>query len=347
MFSFVSAGVNSDNLFNLVFTLILYGCLRIFLMKNSSLPKDRGRVFDFFLLATGLIIGFYTKKQIFIALPIVAFAFLLSQLRKGKKARKKGLAVLGIIVFLFFLFSWGRLKIPDYDPSRPSRLAESFGQYIFWHLKHTVAETIPWYWGVFNWLGVTLPGWVNRLQARLLILALIGILIYFWHQIKKKKILSLKNLRIIFLFGSAFIYYAAIIIWDYFFRQSHSFSFGMQGRYFFPTIASHLLFLIWGLLSLIPEKIKRFRQGLIKVLIGWWFIFQLIGLQTAARAYYQLWPLATFLNQVSQYKPLFLKGFTLLGLFLVFFISSLVFLAVYFINFPRSSRGFRAWLGRK
>lgn len=316
MFSFVSAGVNSDNLFNLIFSLILYSCLKIFFKEKLDLKHV-------ILLLFSLLLGFYTKKQIFIAFPIILFSFLLSLLIKKRKVKKSSFLAIGSILTLFLILTKGKIKIPEYTAAGTSKLKETFLQYIFWHLRHTVAETIPWYWGVFNWLGVTLPRLVNQIQARILILAVIGILVYFIKVIKNKKVFVKENLKIIFLLGAALIYYFSVILWDYFFRQGHSFSFGIQGRYFFPTIVPHMLFIILGILALIPQKFKNI---VLKVLAIWWFVFSLIGLHTATTAYYQLWPVSVFLNQVSQYKPAMLKagGFSLI--MVLFFISSSVFM---------------------
>lgn len=322
MFSFVGAGVSSDNFFNLIFILILFLCLKIFFpIKTRSSYKNQ--VFTLLLLAVSLILGFYTKRQIFIALPIIIFGFLISLLMKNKKAKKQNLAVGGLLALIFLILLKGKEGIPEYDPNMPSKLKETFFQYIFWHLKHTIAETIPWYWGVFNWLGVTLPRWLNRIQSRILVACTMGIFIYFVKQIKEKKFLVKNNLRIVFLLGTAGIYYFSVIIWDYFFRQSHGFSFGIQGRYFFPTIVSHMLFILLGLLALIP---KKFKLLFVKVLNIWWLFFSLVGLHTAIQAYYQIWPFMVFLNQASQYKPDCFKGLQLAAIFLAFLLLTLIFI---------------------
>lgn len=321
MFSFVSAGVNSDNFFNLIFTLLIYLNLRIFF--SAKVKKRRGWL-NFILLLMVMLLGFYTKQQMIISLGVIFLGFSFWAWRKGKRTRQQWLALTGLILVIFAsLLVNGKIKIPEYESQLPSQLSESVFQYLFWHLKHTVAETIPWYWGVFNWLGVTLPRWTNQIQARILIISGFGVLFYFYKQIKERKIFKQKNLKIIFLFGTAVLYYFAIIFWDYFFRKTQGFSFGLQGRYFFPTISCHLILIILGLISLVPKKFKALA---VKILCLWWFAFQLIGLATAALSYYQLWPLSVFLNQASQYKPAVFKGPNLLIILLVFFVSSIVFL---------------------
>jgi len=330
MFSFVSAGVNSDNLFNLIFSLILLFCIKLFFESEKLIDKKN------ILLSIGLVIslgiGLYTKEQIYIAIPVIAFAFLLSLILGKKKERGKEILFF-LLAGIVFYFLFGKRGIPEYNPLAGNKLNESFFQYIFWHLKHTIAETIPWYWGVFNWLGVTLPSWVNKIQARILIASFLGFIVFIIKQLRKSKFLSKKNVKIIFLLGSAFIYYFAIIVWDYFFRRGHSFSFGLQGRYFFPTISAHMIFIILGLKNLLPQKFKHYQYYLLKVLVVWWFVFSIIGIRTAVDSYYQLGPVFTFLNQASQYKPMFLKGWRMAVLILLGFAGSLGFIArVIFIN---------------
>ncbi len=322
MFSFVSSGVNSDNLFNLVFTVILYSCLKLMFLKRKALVKKENILY-LFLLVVSLFVGWQTKKQIIIAGPIILFAFLISLIKRSKKTKKQTLGAMFLGVVVYLIAYKGRIDIPEYDAGGPSKLQETVFQYLFWHLRHTVAETIPWYWGVFNWLGVTLPRWVNQVQARVLIISVLGLVVFFIKLVKDRKVTSLSSLKIFFLLLAAGVYYFAIIFWDYFFRIGHGFSFGMQGRYFFPTIVSHMLFILLGLLALIPQKFKLLAS---KILVAWWFIFSLIGLQTALDSYYQLWPINTFLIQAAQYKPIIFKSTGLLTSFMVFMIFSLLFL---------------------
>jgi hypothetical protein len=189
---------------------------------------------------------------------------------------------------------------------------------------------------VFNWLGVTLPPLVNRIQARLLIISLIGVIVYFIKKIRAKKLISKKSLGILFLFASALIYYFSVIVWDYFFRRGHPFSFGIQGRYFFPTVVSHMSFMLVGLTGLIPARFKRANYNFLRMLIVWWFVFSLIGLATAVTSYYQLTPIFTFINQASQYKPLFLKGWRLAVLLISSILINLGFIITLVVKNEKS-----------
>lgn len=332
MFSFVSSGVNSDNLFNLIFTIILYSILKIFFCAKDFLTLKNLKYW--FLLTLALITGFYSKPQIYISIPVIFLAYLLSFLLiKNNKLKKRNFFLLLLIILLgvlFFFFSNNNVQIPEYEPQHKTKMNENFFQYIFWHLKHTVAETIPWYWGVFNWLGVPLPRWVNRLQARILILSVFGFIVYLIKVVRKKYFFSSQNFKIIFLILSSLIYYFSIISWDFFFRSSQGYSFGIQGRYFFPTIVSHMLLIVLGLFSLTSKKIIG--MFILKILAIWWVFLSLIGLNTAVKSYYQLFPIGVFLNQASQYKVSVFKGYNLLFLVILFFLS-LIFLLIYILFF--------------
>jgi uncharacterized membrane protein len=326
MFSFVSAGVNNDNLFNLLFTAFLFFSLKlIFLSKRQLLAKEN--IFYLVLLVLIFLGGLQTKKQMLISLPILLVGYLLSLFKRSKRTRKITLIIFLTVFLGWLLVSGGKVDVPEYNPNEPSRLGENVFQYLFWHLRHTVAETIPWYWGVFNWLGVTLPRWFNRIQSRILILSSIGFLYYLFLQVKNKKISSRENLKILFLFGAALIYYFSIISWDYFFRLGHGFSFGIQGRYFFPTIVSHMLLMFLGLVTLFP---KKWEIAGIKIIQLWWIFYSLVGLYTASKAYYHLFPIKTFLDEASQYKPAIFKGLGLVIIMTSFFLCLIYYLYLIF-----------------
>jgi len=332
MFSFISSGINSDNIFNLIFTLILYFCLKIFFNRPSEVQSSNiNRLFKWFFLVLVLMAGYYTKKQIYIACPIILLAMVMSFMVKTIKINKKNIFIASLVILIISLLFIFKIRIPEFNSHQAPQASETFWQYIYWHLKHTIAETIPWYWGVFNWLGVTLPRWVNRVQSRILVISAVGFIMFFIKQIKRKKFNSLNNFKIFFLLVAAAIYYVSIISWDYLFRTTHSFSFGIQGRYFFPTIVSHMLFILLGILALIPAKFKYFKIIIAKILVLWWLVFSFIGLKTALNSYYQLWPFKVFLNQVSQYKPILFKS-PGIGIIIIFYIFSLLIFTFKFLK---------------
>jgi len=190
-------------------------------------------------------------------------------------------------------------------------------EHIRWTLIHTYREILPWYWGIFKWLGVTIPRWAHRVQMSLIAGAMLGNLIYLSLIVRKwlkSRLIKKENIFILYLYFAAFFYFAALMMWDYFFRRAYGFSFGMQGRYYFPLIVTHMVFLLvgWRQLGLLGLKRLNLEGKFITYLpLGlsiWWLILHSIGLLTVIKSYYDLSSLNTFIVQVSQYKPPMFKG---------------------------------------
>ena len=301
MASFLFSSVNSDNLMNLLFTLALYWCVKLIATRRLTLPTIIG-------LSITVAAGLFTKPHFVIIFPILLTLPLFVR-RLPIILMSLGLMVLMLVRFF--------APFPEISASAFTNPVNpvSWFEHLRWSLRHTIAEVIPWYWGVFNWLGITLPRTVNRIINRILIIAAAGFLIYIW----KRKFSS----SLIFLQTSALIFFLVLMTWDWLFVRSHGFSFGMQGRYYFPLIVSHMAFLLVGWSSLIHKSwwIKLFGLGMI--------LLNFIGLKTLAQAYYQLWPLTVFFNQVSQYKPIYFKFPYLLIWFTLYLVSLVIFLVKY------------------
>jgi hypothetical protein len=341
MLSFVASGVSSDNLLNLLFTAVIYFSLRLISQTNWL---------DFLGLGASLSLGLITKPQFLIALPVIAPLLLLVIINHPK--RNFCLLFLAGIVFLFFGFILApshfkqllgllfRGELPYLQlasSSKPLLPDYNLLSHLLWTIKHTIREVLPWYWGVFNWLGVVLPRWVNRVLMRLLFISGLGLLIKFYSLIKKKK-LSLEVKQLSFVVWAALVYFAGLLIWDWSFFRNNGFSFGVQGRYYFPVIISHMILLVVGfetiIQSLVRLVIKLCRRKLSVnflavadyLLIFWFVILNLIALYVVAGSYYDLNSFKTFIIQASQYKPWFAKGMFLSSFLLLYLILSIFFL---------------------
>jgi hypothetical protein len=335
MLSFVGAGVNSDNLFNLLFTAWLYWSVLV-ISKGITGKRLAG-------LLIILAVGFYTKPQMVVALgltPIaIAVAIVKNSIRSTSSEQelrikcwriKDWVILVGGLALLVGAGVWAITKGPaewvltfvrerSYSPVNPVGLVG----HIKWSLAHTIREVIPWYWGVFNWLGVVLPRWVNRVQARLLIISAVGI--GWWavrhvlgrhsreggnpdwipHQVRDDKSKRENIPTLLWLWFVAGAYFAAVTVWDWLFIRSHGFSFGIQGRYFFPTVVAHMSLILVGLTVLVP---KKWEKKLLLALGAWWLVMNVVAIVTVAGAYYDLSSVNTFLIQMSQYKPWFFKA---------------------------------------
>lgn len=310
MFSFLSAGINSDNLHNLLFTVIIYGCLRL-LKEGMTLP----------VLATlllSLILDFSTKPQAMIGVPIIAMAVVLYTI-KVRQFKLVGFSILVLPVLLYVTKNqWGR-----YLPLlvTPNIKGVQFLEFLKFSLNKLVTQNSVWYWGVFKWLGVVLPPLYWQIANRLVLISAIGLIIYFFKYFKKRRVITNPYL-VTFLALATFLYIIAIYWYDWQYHKRVGYSIGVQARYFFPVIVAQISLLFIGIISLGWSRVSRLilRRALVCLFI----LLQLGGLWRLLSSYYNLSSLNTFIVQVSQYKPDFAKGnfwYLWIGLYLVSLLS--------------------------
>lgn len=294
MFSFVSSGVNSDNLHNLWFFAIFYLCLIII--------KRGVKVVDLISLAILIALDIYTKPQGFIAIPLVSLALLLSIIRF--RQWKMLLSIIGVGL-ISLIFARGQWDIYKHLLNVANQSGASFIEYLRFTANKLVAQNIVWYWGVFKWLGVVLPPIYWRIANRVVLLSVIGVIVYLYKVIKKKKIVA-DPYSVGYLVLVSLVY-ALIIFWyDWQHTKINGYSLGIQARYFFPTIVAHLALMMTGIISLGWNRLTRRTLRLVLVALFVWL--QLGGLYTLLSSYYDLSSINAFIIQVSQYKPTFLKG---------------------------------------
>ncbi|MBU1085378.1 hypothetical protein KKB06_03450, partial [Patescibacteria group bacterium] len=103
-----------------------------------------------------------------------------------------------------------------------------------------------------------------------------------------------------------------LLIWDWSFFRSHNFSFGIQGRYYFPTIISHMSLLTLGIYQL-GKLFKKLQKPLLFLLSTLFIVINFIAFYHLISSYYDTSNLTAFINQASQYKPWFAKGYWLIS----------------------------------
>lgn len=312
MFTFAESGVNSDVLLNFFFTMFIWAALLVFEKPN---PRNIGLV----ILSLGG--GLLSKSQVVIAAILAIFPLavtlrkLLSQRKEDFPAKRILFLLTSVLILTYTVVRWGRLdQISGFISAGPTKIEVRLGEHLLWTLRHTIAEVLPWYWGVFKWLGVVLPRWVNRVQMRLLLVGGLGLVVWLIQRIRQKS-WERQDWLVVWLGVVTGSYFLAVTLWNWQFRIAYGFPFGVQGRYFFPTITAHMALIIVGLTSLVPRKFERW---LLALLNGWWLVLSGIGLYIVLAAYYQLWPLQHLWWQVSQYKPFWFKAewwFVWIGLF--------------------------------
>lgn len=314
MFMFVNSGVTSDSLFNLIFPAFLLLCL--LLIKNGLNLKG--------LLAVGaiFILGIYTKPQAnimaFIFVPLLLFLFF--------KSKKKVLFLPFVILGTILVFGevirriLGGISIfPESSSVKfsPGAIIEHFQ----FTLRHTYREVLPWYWGVFRWLSLGLPSLLRQITNLITILSFGSFIVYLFRIKKFTEEFWLKS----FMFFTLITYFLAITAFDFGFRQSHGFSFGIQGRYFFPVAVVVSMIIIDGMGFLFA----RITKGFYIIFLDFGMIlFNVFTFFYLMFTYYEI-SFPGFFVQASQYKPLWLKypvnliilvGYLICSLLLLLFI---------------------------
>ncbi len=309
MFSFVSVGVTSDNLFNFIFTGVLF--VGILLIKYGP------RLNILLLMLLTCLLAYLTKPQFILSIPIFSLAFgmyfmITNKISQFKKVMYTGLAmmliilVVALVLFTPFPVILEKLYPQSFLPGTKSSLVDiNFIQFFRESLRHTYAEVVPWYWGVFDWLGVTYPRIVHRMINWVMVGAAVGLIIKFW-RVRYKR--AVEDYLFLFLLLSALIYFMGIVYYNYLFTLAHGFPFGIQGRYYFPTIVSHMAIILVGLYSLLPDKFSNLRYPLVKTLGVSMIILNAFALWTIAKTYYDVTSLNSFIVQASQYKPFYFKS---------------------------------------
>jgi 4-amino-4-deoxy-L-arabinose transferase-like glycosyltransferase len=311
MMSFVSAGVNSDNLHNLLITIVVYISLR--LIKHNLQIKD-----IFFILVV-VALDIYTKPQGFIAIPIAATSILLAVIKSRQWKMLSWIVVVGICAILLSSGSWQQYKGLFYVDNTAGI---SLIDYIQFSVGKLVSQNIVWYWGVFKWLGVVLPPIYWQVANRVVLLGIVGLLVYCWKIIKHKKVIA-DPYSILFLILATFVYSFAIFWYDWQHTKLNGYSLGIQARYFFPTIVGHMAVLLTGFVSLGWRP--AIRKCLRKILVFIFIWLQLGGMYQIIRVYYPADNLAELVMLISQYKPWFAKeGY--LYLWLSLYLLSLIYL---------------------
>jgi hypothetical protein len=297
MMSFVTAGVNSDNLHNLWFTLIIF--LSLQLIHNGLKVKE------IVLIGLTLALDIYTKPQGFIALPIIALAVLIAIIRFKQWKMLVWILVAGVIA-LFLT----RTQLTTYMGlmNVSNTHGATFVEYLRFSANKLVAQNVVWYWGVFKWLGVVLPPIYWRVANRAVLLSVIGIVVYWWKAARPERSRRIiADQYSIFFVLVASIAYAFTIFWyDWQHTKINGYSLGIQARYFFPTIVAHMTILMTGIISLGWNGWSRKWLRTVLVLLFLWL--QIGGIWRIITIYYPGLSLSEIITQASQYKPFFAKG---------------------------------------
>ena len=339
MRTFVGSGVTSDALMNLIYP------LSILLLLKADL-QSAWRNLIFFILA--LVVLLLTKTQgVFLILFSSLLWLKVITGRKNKLCPKliSAAALLSIVAAISIGIInrtafrniipqplLANMFIPEVDDTIGLNSQPFLIDYVKAMSMDLYRQVLPWYWGVYRWLSLTLPFWVYRTIKVIMLTSLFGWIIGF------KKIKTVVNSRpLIWLTVSSAVYTFGIYAWNLLFWRSKGFSFGIQGRYFFPNLTEHMAILLLGLilfgqsiLSVIPARfveasarrakagiyLNRFRikSGMtIEKILAFAIVLGMISfnwfsLWFVSQSYYgDIFNYQTFFLRASQYKPWFFK----------------------------------------
>ena len=325
MLSFVSAGINSDSLGTFLFSLFLFSSLKI--IKNKLTIK---KIVEIILVS---LLAIYAKPQFFITIPliflIILYKFFLDSQFTQNKLKLAVIFTLFLSLLIIFLMQTGS---PIVHLLRNTILSVSSFDYFLnlktYALPHLYREVLPWYWGVFDWLGVTYPRIVHRTVNWLLLASVVGFVAYLIRNFKK--LFLWPQVGFIYLIIVNFFYFTGVYLFDWiqFVASGYKFHLGVQGRYFFPLIISHMLFILVGWQELFRFFPKLFKLTA-KLLTLFMFSFHWYALFLVTAIYYDLSSFSVFIRQASQYKPWFFKG----GFLVILIIAALTLNLVYLIKY--------------
>lgn len=300
MFSFMTAGINSDNLHNLLFCALFYYSL--LLIKTGLSWKSGLSLFAITFL------DIFTKPQGYIAIPLIVVALTVSAI---KRRQWRGILVFAAISLLL-LHTTSDIWL-DYFTAPNSRGVD-LSSFLDFSFNKLVTQNIVWYWGVFKWLGVVLPPIYWQIANRVVLLSVIGLVAYVWKAAsgytqtgpeRSRRIIA-DPYAISFLLLAILTYSLAIYWADWQHHKSLGYSLGIQARYFFPTIAAQFTLLMTGILSFgWSDKSRRWLQSALVLIFLW---LQIGGIWRLTTSYYSVASIPDFVVQVSQYKPWYLKG---------------------------------------
>lgn len=313
MLTFVFSGISSDNAINLWYAGFILLCLSMLY-----------RALTWKILTIGillLLIGPFVKQQSLLVYPLYLALLLYCIVRRYSSKKvliAAASALLSVLLGGIYVLSLNNsarafLALP-LEPQ--SMQVSSVTSFFIFTIEHTIREVFPWYWGVFNWLGVVLPRLTNRIIIRVVSVAMLGILIFTIRKILKKSF-EREDKAYLFLAVLAGWYFMGLTLWDFVFFSAYNYSFGIQGRYYFPTIIAHMGLLALGFRGFLFGMWQRYYPAILLT-----FTFAMIALNfhtlwVVLTSYYQPWPIDTLLVQVSQYKPLpFKSPFILLWVFM-------------------------------
>jgi hypothetical protein len=307
----------------LLFTAVIFYSLKIL---NEEFKKK-----DLLLLTIALFAGFMTRQQFYISTLIILLPVLFLISKRKKFIKPFILFTIIAVVFIYIVNIYltsvpliTNFRIPDTSIFSNNNISlTSFIKFALWSFKQSYAEAMPWFWGIYKWLSLSLPPIYYKIINRIVFVAIFGFLLNMFFVIKDKNYKQLKTQ--LFLIWVPFVYFITLMVWNYFFFTKNGYSFGIQGRYYFPVIVPVLAILLLGLLNLSGLILKSFTKYFLILIICSMLIFNIATLIHVSSSYYDISSFKSFILQASQYKPSLFKGNDIVFIITLALSSQLVF----------------------
>ena len=326
MTTYMGAGVNPDNLHNLLFSLFAYVCIKVI--------KDGLRSTQVLQLAILLALDLLTKPQAYIMLPITIVAIILSRPKLSLREAFKYVIIYTSVVLL----GAGWHELPKFISGNPYIVDSSIISvsdisllsYLKMILHKFTSELVVWYWGVFKWTTIIIPRLWWWSGIRMLMLSVLGIGYSIYRTLRSKKF-GVNHKLIIFATAANLIYVAALVYYDWNYYHLSGRSLGFQARYFMPLLSTQIFLIVEGLRSFTTKAyVNRIILGMIYI---YFFTLQLVAVYTVASSYYQTSNITSFITQASRYKPIYFQfdfWYFLLGLYAVsmIYVATFIFIQI-------------------
>ncbi len=323
MLIYTSTGILPDTLTNFLFSAVIFYSFKIL---NEKFEKK-----DFLILIAVLFAGFITRQQFYISTIIIIFPILVLILTRKNTIKPFIFLMISIASFLYIAYpllnSISLLKyfrIADFYIFLDTKISfNSFVNFAILSCKRTFSEATPWFWGIYKWLSLSLPPIYYQIINRIVFIAIFGFLLKSFIVVKEKDYKQLKTL--LFLVWVPVIYFITLMVWNFFFFSKNGFSFGIQGRYYFPVIVPIITILLIGLNNLGKIILRSNSKYVLLLLVCMMLVFNIATLIHVSSFYYDISSLQTFITQASQYKPILFKGNIIIILIILGLSSQLVF----------------------
>jgi hypothetical protein len=183
-------------------------------------------------------------------------------------------------------------------------------------LPHTYKEVLPWFWGVYDWLGVTYPRIVHRVINWIILLSIIGWILKIISYTKDSIFKKDTYLVIFYFLVVSLFFYGGISVYDWYLWSYSKFPLGVQGRYFFPLISVIMMIILSGW-NFFLTKLRLGKTSSLILLI-FIILLNIYAQYLILNTYYNLDSLENVYLQISQYKPFLFKSYTVFPLILLY-----------------------------